>query len=294
MVASFSRNTFDTISTARGLSHMLTSLLGGWVSTVKEAREQLQYIQQLLGTQVAKRRASADEKGEDFLQWCIDLARTEDESRPESLAHRTLGILSMAVVHTTAMASTHIMFDMLADESLKSSLRQEQESILQNGWTDISQQNMLDMKKLDSLMRESQRINPVGECKLWLCSSVVPRAWPLINTGTVTFRRVVKKPITLSDGFELKPGQQIGIAARCINTDDEFLPDAEKFSPLRWTKHQQAAPTLFTNSSAANLHFGLGRYACPGRFLASVRTRRLHMQSAKLRQPADQPFHHAA
>jgi cytochrome P450 monooxygenase len=164
--ASYSRNTFNTISTSRSFGQMLTSFLGSWVATVKEARGQLQYIQTLLGSEVQRRRDSPGETHDDFLQWCMDLARTEEEAQPEALAHRTLGILSMAVVHTTAMATTHILFDMANDDTLKDDLREEQQAVLTDGWSGITQKSMLDMKQLDSLMRESQRINPSGQCKI--------------------------------------------------------------------------------------------------------------------------------
>lgn len=87
----------------------------------------------------------------------------------------------------------------------------------------------------------------------------------------VTFRRIVRQPITLSDGFQLHPGQQIAIAAKCINSDRDLIPDADVFKPLRWTEQDGTVPTTFSNSSASNLNFGLGRYACPGRFMAAVR-----------------------
>nr|AFO69303.1 P450 monooxygenase [Aciculosporium take] len=247
--ASYSRNVFRTISTSRSLGHSITPYLGRWISTVQEARRQMLYIQNLLLSEIGKRKdASQDIKRDDFLQWCIELARTEEEAEPMALGNRTLGILSMAVVHTTAMATTHMLFDMIADQGLQEKLRKEQELVLKDGWASITQQSMLDMKQLDSLMRESQRVNPVGE---------------------FTFRRLVRSPVTLSDGFQLQPGQQIGIAARCINTDTDILPDADLFMPLRWTEQESTVPTSFANSSAANLHFGLGRYACPGRFFAA-------------------------
>ncbi|KAL7626881.1 hypothetical protein AAE478_003655 [Parahypoxylon ruwenzoriense] len=251
--ASYSRNTFDTINTVRNLGHIVASVMGNRVPSVRHARGQLHYIQQLLGSEVERRRASPDEKQDDFLQWCMDLSRTEQEAQPEALAHRTLGILSMAVVHTTAMATTHILFDLIADRDLQERLRTEQNDILKLGWSGISQQAMLDMRYLDSLMRESQRVNPVGE---------------------FTFRRVVREPITLSDGYQLKPGQQIALPAKCLNMDDGITSDAQSFSPLRWGE-LQAGPASFSHSSFTNLHFGLGRYACPGRFFASVRDPRV-------------------
>ncbi|KAI0600759.1 tryptophan dimethylallyltransferase-domain-containing protein [Biscogniauxia sp. FL1348] len=233
--ASYSRNTFNTINTVRTFGHAIASVIGNRVSSVKHSREQLHYIQKLLGSEVERRRASPDEKQDDFLQWCMDLSRTEQEAQPEALAHRTLGILSMAVVHTTAMATTHILFDLLADRNLLELLRAEQKHILKLGWTGISQQAMLDMRHLDSLMRESQRVNPVGE---------------------FTFRRLVRENITLSDGYQLKPGQQIALPAKCLNMDDSIISDAQLFNPLRWAE-QQPVSASFSHSSSTNLHFGL-------------------------------------
>jgi len=272
--ASFSRNTFNTIASFRNLGGTIGSLFGALVPSVSDAREQLVYVQQLLGSEVKRRRACPEETHDDFLGWCMELARTEEESKPEALAHRTLGILSMAVVHTTAMATTHMLFDVIANPTLRESLTKEQEEILASGWEEgISQKAMLEMRRLDSLMRESQRFNPVGECKSRACP------WRVMYSSSnyrfaVTFRRVVREPISLSDGYKLQPGQQIGVLARRINMDDNTIDSAQSFDPLRWA-HQQGASALFAHSSASNLHFGLGRYACPGRFFASVCMARL-------------------
>ncbi|KJZ72999.1 hypothetical protein HIM_07571 [Hirsutella minnesotensis 3608] len=245
--ASFSRNTFNTIATFRNLGNVIGTVFRPMVSSVTDAHEQLVYVQQLLGSEVERRRASPNENHEDFLQWCMDLARTEEEAKPEALAHRTLGILSMAVVHTTAMATTHMLFDLTSSPKLLESLRNEQDHLLPQGWSGLDQKSMLEMRQLDSLMRESQRFNPVGE---------------------FTFRRVVRKPITLSDGYRLLPGQQIGVPARNINMDDNIIESAEVWDPARWA-HDKQASASFAHSSATNMHFGLGRYACPGRFFAA-------------------------
>ncbi|PHH78827.1 hypothetical protein CDD80_6198 [Ophiocordyceps camponoti-rufipedis] len=245
--ASYSRNSFSTIDTFRNLGSIIGLFGRAMSSTVTDARDQLAYVQRLLGDEVTRRRARPDDKHDDFLQWCMDLARTPDESQPESIAHRTLGILSMAVVHTTAMASTHMLFDLVSDPDLLEALREEQRRVLPEGWPSINQKAMLEMRLLDSLMRESQRFNPVGE---------------------FTFRRIVRKPIVLSDGYQLQPGQQIAIPAKNLNLDDDIISEADAYNPSRWATQQQASAS-FAHSSSANLHFGLGRYACPGRFFAA-------------------------
>ncbi|KAG6112963.1 hypothetical protein E4U14_001872 [Claviceps sp. LM454 group G7] len=159
--ASYSRNVFDAIATSRSLGHVITPYLGRWIPSIQAAQQQFQRIQKMLCSEVDRRRENPkDSTQDDFLQWCMELARTEEEAHAASVAHRTLGILSMAAVHTTAMSSTHILFDLISDEDLKEKLREEQNQILKQGWKNITQQTMLSMRKLDSLMRESQRVNP--------------------------------------------------------------------------------------------------------------------------------------
>jgi cytochrome P450 monooxygenase len=170
--ASYSRNTFNTIASFRNLGSVFGFIFGTLVPSVTHAREQLRYVQQLLGSEVERRRTCPDKSQDDFLQWCMDLSRTNEEAAPEALAHRTLGILSMAVVHTTAMATTHLLLDMISNPEVLESLRREQVEILPTGWAGISQKAMLDMRLLDSLMRESQRHNPVGECESYRTLSV--------------------------------------------------------------------------------------------------------------------------
>lgn len=164
--AAYSRNLFQTIETFRYVGQTVYgALLGNWSSTIRKAQEQLAYVQELLGSEVNKRRANPDDQNDDFLQWCMDLARNEKESTPEALAHRTVGILAMAVVHTTAMAVNHVLFDIITQPGLYEALRKEQEEILPSGWQTIDQKTMLKMTLLDSVIRESQRFNPVGECE---------------------------------------------------------------------------------------------------------------------------------
>ncbi|KFH44067.1 Ent-kaurene oxidase-like protein [Hapsidospora chrysogenum ATCC 11550] len=238
--ASYSRNTFNTIASFRNLGSVIGSLFGTLVPSVAHAREQLRYVQRLLGSEVERRRASPDQEQDDFLQWCMDLSRTKEEAAPEALAHRTLGILSMAVVHTTAMATTHLLLDMISNPELLESLKREQKEILPAGWAGISQKSMLDMRLLDSLMRESQRHNPVGE---------------------FTFRRIVRKPITLSDGYQLRPGQQIAIPAKNINMDNSVINDAQSFDPYRWAQEKSASASFShsaepdTQSTAVDLDY---------------------------------------
>ena len=96
-------------------------------------------------------------KPDDFLQWMMDEAN-EYDGQPHKLAHRLL-ILTLAAVHTTSMAATQTLFDLCAHPEYIDPLRQEiiQTVGMKGAFT---KQSLTHLRKLDSFMRESQRMNP--------------------------------------------------------------------------------------------------------------------------------------
>jgi ent-kaurene oxidase len=89
----------------------------------------------------------------------------------------------------------------------------------------------------------------------------------------VTFNRLVQTPIQLSDGTHLPTGTLFCMAAGAIARDPNVVPDPTKFDGLRWyTKRQdpkEANKHQHAMTDSNTMHFGHGRYACPGRFFAS-------------------------
>jgi ent-kaurene oxidase len=97
------------------------------------------------------------EKPEDFLQYLMDGAN-EFDGLPDKLAHRLL-ILTLAAVHTTSMAATQTLFDLCAHPEYIEPLTQEVLEVLEKHGG-YEKQTLTHFKKLDSFMRESQRLNP--------------------------------------------------------------------------------------------------------------------------------------
>lgn len=93
----------------------------------------------------------------DLLQWMMDIARPH-EAAESHLAHRQL-LLSFAAIHTTTMAAVNALYDLCAYPETIISLREEIEQALaeNGGWTKAT---INKMQKLDSFLKESQRINP--------------------------------------------------------------------------------------------------------------------------------------
>jgi cytochrome P450 len=123
----------------------------------------LRQAKQALLPVIARRRAAERNPGyvrpNDFLQWMMDAAAGE-ERRPEKLAHRQL-ILILASVHTTTMAGAHAVYDMCARPDYFAPLRAEVENVLKEdgGW---GKPTLTKMRKMDSFLRESQRLSPAS------------------------------------------------------------------------------------------------------------------------------------
>ena len=98
-------------------------------------------------------------KSNDVLQWMMDAAEGE-EDKPDKLAHRQL-LLTIASIHTTTMAASHAMYDLCANPEFITPLREEiKQQLDSEGNFNVTALN--DMRKLDSFMKESQRLNPLN------------------------------------------------------------------------------------------------------------------------------------
>jgi cytochrome P450 len=109
--------------------------------------------------QEAEQNQPGYQKPTDVLQWMMDAADIT-EHPPDKLAHRLM-ILVLGSVHTTTMAASHAMYDMCAIPEYFAPLRAEILDVLKHeaGWQKNTISKML---KLDSFLKESQRISPAS------------------------------------------------------------------------------------------------------------------------------------
>ncbi|GAB1199975.1 hypothetical protein APSETT444_009335 [Aspergillus pseudonomiae] len=249
----FTKNIFMTIALLRPIPSFLHPIVGSILPSSRSLDTQLRYVQdELLGPEIARRRqkeASGDpdyEKPDDFLQWMMDLAQNDNEGDPRNIAHRLLGLTSMAVVHTSAMSITHGLYDLITMPQWLEPLRQEIQKVLPD-WKSTTYSNLVALRHLDSFLKESQRFNPPGE---------------------LSFHRVVKKDLVLSDGLRLPKGTHICMASGPIGMDTTYISNPVTFDAFRYVDGDKAQ-SQFVHTGATSMHFGLGRYACPGRFFAT-------------------------
>lgn len=94
----------------------------------------------------------------------------------------------------------------------------------------------------------------------------------------MSFNRKVRRTFTLSDGLTIPSGTFISVPAYWTARDPDYFERGEDFLPWRWLELRATAegsgesvtPFLATSTSPTNLHWGYGRNACPGRFMAAA------------------------
>ncbi|KAK3324995.1 cytochrome P450 [Apodospora peruviana] len=222
-------------------------------------------IEARLSAYDASRREDLEKKpaGErnDFLQWSIAQAKESGDPyhwKVESLAGRIL-LLNFASIHTSSFSITHVVLDLAASkQEYVDELRAEIKSVLAEHGGQWNKRALAKMEKLDSLMRESSRMNS------------------FVTVGLM--RRVVAKGgITTPSGVTIPCGASVCVPAWQVLHDETVYPDAETFKPFRFAEQRKddsveyvkRANKAWATASNEFLAFGHGRNACPGRFFAT-------------------------
>ncbi|KAJ5280334.1 Cytochrome P450 [Penicillium angulare] len=294
--SSYSVNVGLTILLLRPVPTYLRPLVARFLPPVQQMKSQLQFVKDLFIPIINERRASHEKAvqendpgyvaPDDLLQWMMDMGETKEDEDPKLLAHHMLLLMSLAVVHTSAMAMCHALYDLLQRPEYIAPLRKEIMATLTDGWENATKRSFDNQRRLDSFLRESQRFGSPGE---------------------LSFHRIVMEPLALSDGLFLPVGTHICFPSGPISKDPTHVENPETFDGFRWCqnptdrnalreisgqktpteeKHSDqsrgdeksnqqqvlkqvpSTSTSFVSISASSMHFGAGAQACPGRFFA--------------------------
>jgi len=83
--------------------------------------------------------------------------------------------------------------------------------------------------------------------------------------------RLTIKEGVLSDGTVVPPGWNVAVLSSAAHQDPSIYPNPDTFDPFRFAKLRMEADSDakygFTTLDNDYIAFGLGRHACPGRFL---------------------------
>ncbi|EMR85764.1 putative cytochrome p450 protein [Botrytis cinerea BcDW1] len=264
----------------RNFPTFLHPLLGILLPSRRNVQRGLKKVQAHLVPVIQERRRLEQEdplyvKPNDVLQWMMDLAN-EEEWQAENLATRYVFSV-IGSLYTVSAGIVDCLYDLIERPEYLAMLREEAEKVLQEdrGW---KKGTPTKLEKLDSFMKESQRVNAPSPSKYSSISRHHPslRTWTKLFSNTVSFKRIVKQPIELSDGLRLPKGAYICVVNTSqVELDEDFEnTDSANFDGLRYYKKRldPAFKNRYQYSSTDKSHvtFGHGRYACPGRFVASV------------------------
>ncbi|KAK1975429.1 cytochrome P450, partial [Colletotrichum cereale] len=235
----------------------------------------------ILKTELARRLSLYDlrqkghetniEKPNDFLQWSIQQAKMLDDPQhyqPYALARRLM-IVNFCSIHPSSLVIMNALDDITKNpEQIDELLREITEVLAHHGgcW---SRGAVADMTKLNSAMRESQRLN---------------------NGNFITFVRKVVQPdgITTPTGLHLPYGTILGVPGYGMHQDEDIYPNPNDYNPFRFSEigTTQNIPVdekgdgqsekssgrrtrhSWVTTSPQYTPFGQGRYACPRRFFA--------------------------
>ncbi|CAI7645659.1 unnamed protein product [Penicillium crustosum] len=193
----------------------------------------------------------SDTQSGDLMRYVL---RHYESEPPMELLARDQLVTSFVAMHTTTICITQALFDLAARPEYIPSLREELEGVIGKGGTQdchLDKESMVKLRKIDSFVRESQRMNP-------------PRLVSML-------RKVMKRDgLKLSTGQIIPQGSVVGFSAHAISRSypnaDEF--DGFLFAKLRDTPVQSTMHQL-TNTAPDHISFGHGSHACPGRFFAA-------------------------
>ncbi|KAI1380479.1 cytochrome p450 monooxygenase [Hypoxylon crocopeplum] len=207
-------------------------------------------ISPILKQRVAEMRAPDFKPPADMTQWLMQHAK----GNPQDLNYhaRQHIVLNIAAIHTTSGQLTNTLYELAKRPEYVEPLRDEIEKYT-GPEGQFTKQSLYQMKKMDSFLREVQRMN-------------VP--------GLVSVNRKVLQPVTLSDGTVLPVNTSIAVAADSVARDDRIWGNAAEFDGFRFEKLRMSetgdSKYQFTSINEESLSFGHGRSACPGRFFAAA------------------------
>ncbi|KFH70068.1 hypothetical protein MVEG_04871 [Podila verticillata NRRL 6337] len=177
-------------------------------------------------------------------------------------------ILILASVHTTSDTSTNLLYYLASFPQYQDKLYEEQKEVL-----DAQQKEREELRKkcLEAGEAISEELDPAHDRDLTAAAvkkmvhmdSFVREIFRY-RTERLTLTHRARKDVTLSNGMVLYKGENAIINMKSAHQSPEQGEDVAEFRPWRFVGKPKAA----TKAGNDFLPFGMGKHACPGRFLA--------------------------
>lgn len=228
----------------------------------------------------------------DFLTWLVEESEGED-SKDWPITARIFAV-NLGAIHTSSMVSlptdyyhvnmdsfvvqalTHVLLDLAANPEYMKPLREEVDEVTRReGW---SKSALDQMHKLDSFVKESQRLRPLGLGELAYTVIFCFILYLHLITLEVMMGRYAVVDFTFSDGTFIPAGTVVGVSSNNIQRDPRVYEDPDTFDGFRFVKMKERAALEghpdknfdMVTTNADFVAFSQGRHACPGRYFASA------------------------
>lgn len=207
----------------------------------------------LLRPEIERRLANGGSyRNEDSIQWCVDAFRKEGHGL-KRIIEKTVEFqlfFALGSIHNTSSQLLSILYDLMDHRGSLEEIRHEIQEVQKQhpSWTREALQKRW---KMDSFMRESARIHPLG------------------IAGII---RSVTADVTFKDGLRLPKGAHMVVPLKAVHLDPENYPDPHKFDPHRFMRLRQTVdPNRFHFAAVSEdyLGFGIGMRACSGRAMGT-------------------------
>ncbi|KZT73268.1 cytochrome P450 [Daedalea quercina L-15889] len=250
----FAKDVTKGLSILALLPKALQPIIGPLLPWPRWARQR---ILPIVKPMLDERREQLDRYGEDwvnkpndFLMWCMDDARQRGLGHPEDLFVQIILAINFTALHTSTVSFVHALYHLAANPEYIQPLREEADLIIrEEGWSKAALGRMI---KIDSFLKESQRINGVS--------------------GISVFRRAMED-ITFSNGTYIPEGTVVAAITTSTHHDEGNYENADVFDPFRFSRLREQEGEItkhhYVSTSPANIGFGHGKHACPGRFFAA-------------------------
>ncbi|CAN8104232.1 unnamed protein product [Discula destructiva] len=237
---------------ARFFQRERTQLTKSWTHLNESKRRFVTIIQQR-----REEVASGKAQYNDMLAWMM--AKQADWKQTDDDLAGSLVQLGVATTHNTSMHVAQTLYQLAVRPSLVNELRDEARRVVNQFDGQLSPVALHELKLLDSVMKEAQRLNP---------------------TTPSHFHRYVGKDITLKDGTFIPAGITVEAIFAPMLFDSTLFPDPHTFDPYRFLKLRRGEipdpnnygnkeQYTFSHATKENLAWGYGSHVCPGRYFAN-------------------------
>ncbi|KAF9160435.1 hypothetical protein DFQ26_005517 [Actinomortierella ambigua] len=176
-------------------------------------------------------------------------------------------LLVLASVNTTADFAANMLYYLAQYHEHTDKLREEIQEVLSEEAREIEDLAIKDGNTADApkIIKPSDALTANALKKMVHLDSFVREALRY-RSEMHSFTHLARKDLTLSNGLRIPKGRLVAINLRSTHMEEALQgPDPMEFRPWRFVGKGKSASKVGTDF----LQFGMGKRACPGRFIAT-------------------------